>query len=229
MRQIMHNSAPLVAAVGAALSLVFSTPVSAQQSPGNQPGGRSADKAGETRSAQPGKKQGKDEVTSGDRRFMTRAAQMGLAEVAASKVAAEKASSAEVKKFAEHMVKEHEKANAELQQIASSKGVTLPTSPDSKHQEALKELRGLSGDKFDRKYVEQAGVKDHKASLSLFQEGAKNAKDPQLKAYFEKQVPHIKEHLAMAQDMAKADGGDARKKGSGKGDRESPARGSGSK
>jgi|GEM_PF-56623 putative membrane protein len=211
----MQISVSLVAALGAALTFGFSTPVYTQQNP----------------SAQSGKKDGKGEVSSGDRNLMTRAAQMGIAEVEASKVATEKASTPEVKKFASHMAKEHEKANAELKQIASGKGVTLPTSPDDKHREALKDLRGLSGEKFDRKYMEQAGVKDHKASLSLFEEGAKDAQDPQLKAYFEKHVPHIKQHLAMAQNIAgQADGGDARKKDRGsagsKGDRETPAKSS---
>jgi putative membrane protein len=229
----MRSSGSVVAALGAALAFLFSTPVYAQQGPAVQPGGRSADKAtGDAKSTQSGKKDDKGEVASGDRRLMTRAAQMGIAEVEASKVATVKASSPEIKKFAEHMVKEHEKANSELQQIASSKGVNLPSSPDSKHQEAVKELRGLSGDKFDRKYMEQAGVKDHKSALSLFQEGAKNAKDPQLKAYFEKHVPHIKQHLAMAQDLAsQADGGEGKKKserssgsGSAKADRDSATR-----
>jgi hypothetical protein len=78
---------------------------------------------------------------------------------------------------------------------------------------------------------QEAGVKDHRASLSLFEEGAKDAKDPQLKAYFEKHVPHIKQHLAMAQNIAgQADGGDAGKKDRGpagsKGDREAPGKGS---
>jgi putative membrane protein len=199
----MRISGPIIAALGAALTIVLSTPVQSQQSG----------------------------IASGDSSRITRAAQMGLAEVASSKVAMEKATKPEVKKFAEHMVKEHQDANSELQQIASSKGVTMPTSPDAKHQEALKKLRGMSGDKFDREYMERSGVKDHKAALSLFQEGAKNAKDPQLKAYFEKHVPHIKQHLAMAQDISgQADGGDGTKKkaGSGSGARDG-ASGSASK
>lgn len=215
----MRNSGPLLAAIAAAVSMALSPSAHAQtsqQSPSAQSSPR-GDKAArdDAKSSGNAQKSADAKVDSGDRRLMTRAAQMGLAEVAASKVAMEKASRPEVKKFAEHMVKEHEKSNAELKQIASSKGVSLPTSPDAKHQDALKDLRGMSGDKFDRQYMQQAGVKDHKASLDLFQDGAKKAKDPELKAFFEKNVTHIKQHLAMAQDIAGQDGGDATRIGSG--------------
>lgn len=215
----MRTSGPLLAAIAAAVSMALSTsayPQSSQQSSSSQ-SSPSGDKAsrGEAKSSGSAKKESEAKVDSGDRRLMTRAAQMGIAEVAASKVAMEKASRPEVKKFAEHMVKEHEKSNSDLKQIASSKGVSLPTSPDARHQEALKNMRGMSGEKFDRQYMEQAGVKDHKAALDLFQDGANKAKDPELKAYFEKNATHIKQHLAMAQDIAGQDGGDATKKGGG--------------
>jgi putative membrane protein len=214
----MRNSGPLLAAIAAAVSMALSAsayPQTSQQSPSSQssPGGDKATR-GEAKSSTSARKE-EAKVDSGDRRLMTRAAQMGVAEVATSKVAMEKASRPEVKKFAEHMVKEHEKSNSELKQIASSKGVSLPTLPDGKHQDALKNLRGMSGEKFDRQYMEQAGVKDHKATLDLFQDGAKKAKDPELKAFFEKNVTDIKQHLAMAQDIAGQDGGEATKKGGG--------------
>lgn len=190
----MHKSVAIAAAFGAALTMSLSNPLHSQQT--QSPSARGSD-AGTSPSA----KKGQGDVSRGDRRLMTRAAQMGLAEVAASKVAMEKASTPQVKKFAEQMVQEHEKANAELKEIASSKGVNLPTSPTAKHQEAVKELRGLSGAKFDQKYMAQAGVKDHKAALELFQDGAKKADDPQLKSFFEKNLAHIKQHLAMAQEV----------------------------
>ena len=212
----MRNNGPLIAAIATAVSMALSPSAYAQtsQQSSSSQSSPSGDKAtrGEAKSSSSAKKESEAKVDSGDRRLMTRAAQMGIAEVAASKVAMEKASRPEVKKFAEHMVKEHEKANSELKQIASSKGVSLPTSPDAKHQDALKDLRGMSGDKFDRQYMQQAGIKDHKASLDLFEDGAKKAKDPELKTFFEKNVTNIKQHLAMAQDIAGQDGGDASKK-----------------
>src|SRR4051794_40796246 len=56
-----------------------------------------------------------------DRNFATKAAQAGLAEVAAGKLAASNGGSDAVKKFGEQMVQDHGKANDQLKQIAQAK------------------------------------------------------------------------------------------------------------
>jgi putative membrane protein len=106
--------------------------------------------------------------------------------------------------LAQHMVEEHGKGNNDLAHIAQGKGVQLPAQPDSDHRDKLKDLESMSGDKFDKRYIEQAGVKDHKAALKLFEDAAKDAKDPALKSFAQENVPHIKEHLEMAQRLADA-------------------------
>jgi putative membrane protein len=72
----------------------------------------------------------------------------------------------------------------------------------SDHRDKLADLKKLSGEKFDKKYIEQAGVKDHKAALKLFKDAAEDAKDPELKRFAQKEVDHIQEHLQMAQRIA---------------------------
>src|SRR4051794_1626641 len=67
-----------------------------------------------------------------DETFVTKAAKGGLAEVQLGKLAAEKASSDEVKKFGQRMVDDHGKANDELKTLAQSKSITLPTDIDPK-------------------------------------------------------------------------------------------------
>ena len=69
-------------------------------------------------------------VSSGDRKFMEKAAQGGMAEVELGKLATQKASASEVKQFGQRMVDDHSKANDQLKQIATSKGVNLPTDLD---------------------------------------------------------------------------------------------------
>jgi len=60
-----------------------------------------------------------------DRRFLTKAVEGSQKEVAISQLAAQRASSAEVKSFAQQLVSEHQKMNAELMQLAQRKGVSL--------------------------------------------------------------------------------------------------------
>lgn len=83
-------------------------------------------------------------------------------------LAADKASSPDVKEFAQRMVKDHSQANDQLKQIAMKKGVTLPTSPSAKNEVTKNKLSRLSGDAFDQAYMSDM-VKDHKKDIAAFQ------------------------------------------------------------
>ena len=58
-----------------------------------------------------------------------KAAAGGLAEVALGQLAQQNGSSPQVKAFGQRMVTDHGQANQELQQIAQTENLTLPTAP----------------------------------------------------------------------------------------------------
>src|SRR5687768_13436848 len=60
-------------------------------------------------------------------------AQSDLAEVQAGKMGVSKATSPEVKKFAQSMVDDHGKHLSELRSMAKTKGMQLPSTPAKKH------------------------------------------------------------------------------------------------
>src|SRR5688500_5349264 len=136
-----------------------------------------------------------------DRKYFQEMAQANMAEVQTGKLAQQKASSEEVKKFAEHMVQDHGKLLQEQQSMAKTKGVSLPKQPKKEHQSALKKLQGASGSEFDRMYMEQM-VKDHEKTLKTLQDAAKNAKDPEVRQAAEKAAPNVQKHLEMAKEIA---------------------------
>src|ERR1051325_7780136 len=59
--------------------------------------------------------------------FLKEAAQGGMTEVTLGQLASEKAKDDAVKSFGQRMVKDHGKSNEELQKLAHTEGVTLPT------------------------------------------------------------------------------------------------------
>jgi len=134
-----------------------------------------------------------------DRTFVTKAAQGGLAEVELGNLAAQKASSDEVKRFGQHMVDDHTKANDELKSIAAAKGETVPGSIDAKDMALKNHLSSLTGAAFDKAYMEDM-VKDHKADVAEFQKEADHGTDPEVKAFAQKTLPTLQQHLQMAQD-----------------------------
>jgi putative membrane protein len=174
----------------AAFAMMFGAqPVFAQQA-------QQADKSGSAASAK-----GSDAVARKDQKMMREMAQSNLAEIETGKLALSKSQNDDVKKFAQRMIDDHTTAQKELAQVAQSKGVTLPTQPDAKHQKMAKKLGSLSGDDFDRMYMEQGGVGDHKKTDRLLKSAQSDAKDPDLKALAGKTEPIVREHLTMAQQL----------------------------
>lgn len=135
-----------------------------------------------------------------DSHFVMDAAKGGLAEVEMGKLAAEKASSPDVKQFGQRMVDDHSKANDELKAVASQKGITLPTELAPADKATLDRLSKLSGEAFDRAYMSDM-VKDHKKDVAEFKKEASAGKDADVKAFAGKTLPTLEEHLKMAQDV----------------------------
>lgn len=130
-------------------------------------------------------------------------AQANMAEVATGKLALEKSQNGEVKKFAQMMVDDHSTALKDVQQLAQAKATTLPSEPDTKHKAALKAMQAMDGARFDRQYISQAGVGDHRKTRELLQKTQANAKDGDLKALAGKMLPVVEQHLSHAEQMAK--------------------------
>lgn len=137
-----------------------------------------------------------------DRKFMMEAAAGGMAEVEMGRLALEKASSEDVKKYAQQMIDDHTKANEELMQVASTKGVTLPSGPDVKHMALMEKMRGMSGAEFDRMYIKESGVNDHAKMEKLFQKESTGGKDADTRAFAARTLPTVQMHLKMARDMS---------------------------
>jgi putative membrane protein len=140
-------------------------------------------------------------VSSSDRKFAMTAAAGGMAEVEVSRLALTKASSAAVKQYAQKMIDDHTAANAELMQIASAKGIALPTAPDAKHRAMMAKMEKLSGAEFDHQYIMMAGHKDHAKMEKLFRDESTRGRDADLKAFAAKTLPVVQAHLRMARDM----------------------------
>ncbi|HEU4621818.1 MAG TPA: DUF4142 domain-containing protein [Burkholderiaceae bacterium] len=156
-------------------------------------------------------------VASYDKKFMTKAAEAGMAEVELGKLASEKATSPDVKRFAQQMVDEHSKANEELKGLAARKNVSLPTEPNSEHRRVKKTLEGMAGPEFDRRYMAEAGVKAHKESVDLFKNAAASAHDPEVKSWAASKLQTIQQHDQMAHGLADQKGATSSRSGESKG------------
>ena len=187
MKKVIATTALMAFGVVAALgnsALAQSTQPTTEPNPTNRPANRS----------------NSNQLSSFDTQFMAQAAQTNMAEIALSQLALRRATSNEVKQYAQRMIRDHSQANARLAQLARQKRVTLPTQLDAKHQAIMAQLQQLSGERFDQEYM-MAMENDHALATALFQNGARQAQDRDVKAFASTTLPKVQGHLQMVRTM----------------------------
>jgi len=132
--------------------------------------------------------------------FVREAATDSFAEIELGRLATQRAASDAVKRFAQRIVADHTLANQDLAPIAASKGVDMPRELDIQHRAIRDRLVTLSGQEFDRSFMAEM-VRDHTKAVSLFQQEAQTGGDPAVRAYAQRQLPILQEHLRLAQDI----------------------------
>jgi len=147
---------------------------------------------------------GAAKLGSADRKAIMDMGMSNMAEVAMGKLAQSKSQNADVKAFATKMVDDHGKALTEVQTLAQSKGVTLPTDLDAKHKAQSAKLEKMTGDAFDKAYMQQGGLMAHKDTLAKLNKAQKDTKDADVKAQVVKMIPVVEAHLKHAQELAGA-------------------------
>jgi putative membrane protein len=142
-----------------------------------------------------------DKVARGDRKFIQKAAESGMFEVQSAQLAASKATDPQVKSFASMLVDHHTAANNELIQIANAKGVEIPAAPPRGMRKDVEKLGKKSGNDFDKEFVKEVGIKAHEKDIKLFEHASKDVKDAQLKAFVDKTLPVLRQHLQAAKAL----------------------------
>lgn len=128
-----------------------------------------------------------------DSDFLKAMAISAVSQVELGKLASTKATDPGVKEFAQMMVTEHAKALEELKALASTLKVTVRTEVDSSRNFAMDSFRKRAGAEFDKAYVD-AMVDVHEATVADFDSKAKDAADPDLKAFAAKTLPTLRLH-----------------------------------
>lgn len=143
-----------------------------------------------------------------DAAFYKKAAESGIAEVEAGKLAQRKSSSSQVKEFGAMMVKDHTAAGEKLKAIADSKGISLPSDSSVGQMADKAKLEALSGDTFDKSYI-KGQVSAHQDAVALFQKEIDSGQDADAKSFAKKTLPTVRDHLNAINALAAGAGNKA--------------------
>ena len=173
------------------------------QSTAGQSGGQASQSGSQAGATASGTATSGAKLSSGDRKMIMTMVQSNLAEIEMGRMAQSKSQSDQVKNFAQQMIDDHTKALTDVQQLAQARGMTLPSDLDRTHRAKADKLAALSGEAFDRAYMAQAGVADHKKNHSQLRAAQSRARDPEVKALAARTLPIVDQLLNSAQQLHK--------------------------
>lgn len=129
-------------------------------------------------------------------------------EIEAARLAATKSTNANVKRYADTMVKHHSEWKAKDDQVFNQAQIavadsTLLTDLQKKQSQVQRELGEKTRADFDKAYV-KSEIEAHKDAIDLIDEKLlEAAQSPQLKAQIQSLKPTIEVHLKQAEDLEK--------------------------
>ncbi|MDB5866928.1 MAG: hypothetical protein JWO70_4734 [Betaproteobacteria bacterium] len=142
-----------------------------------------------------------------DEAFALFAASSGLAEIDGARLVLKSSKNADVRKYAETVVREHTRGAEELKRIVAPRGLALPAAPTGRHADMVTKLSGVGARDIDDAFLRRFGIDAHKETISLFERQVVDGKDPQLKRYAEHTLPTLREHMAAAEKLLNATSG----------------------
>lgn len=142
------------------------------------------------------------EMTHSTKGFVNAAATSDMYEVAAGKIAEQRAQSPAVREFAQKMVEAHTQTTDKLKSIIADNNIKVapPSHVDNRRQGMLDDLRGAKAQDFDHRYITQQ-IAAHQEADTLFRGYAKDGDNMAIKDFAAKTDPVIKMHLAMARKL----------------------------
>ena len=159
-----------------------------------------------TVSTQPGQVATQGNI-SADMPFVREAASGNLMEVQLGQMAQNKASNPAVKQFAQRMVADHNNLQNQLTSVASSGGQSFTPTMDSRHQNQINRLQGVSGAEFDREYMSLM-IRAHQRDVNNFQTQSQSANSAQVRTLAANSLPVLQQHLSLAQQVGSQVGAD---------------------
>ncbi|MBS1805058.1 MAG: DUF4142 domain-containing protein [Acidobacteria bacterium] len=138
-----------------------------------------------------------------DQQFVDFAAQTDMMEANLGQLAANAASSQQVKDYASTLVTEHTTDYGQLSTAAKQTGLNVPNAIDTEHNKMLAPFQKLKGSAFDHRYAQEM-VMGHTKAIEMYKKEAADGQNDALKSYAQAALPVLEKHLSGAKDLEKA-------------------------
>jgi putative membrane protein len=134
---------------------------------------------------------GAADLSRADKDFVEDVAIANMAEIELGRMAADRATNADVKKYAQMLVDDHTTAGEKLKSAVEKHRITLPTAIDDKHRDLLETLSKKQGADFDRDFID-AMVDGHEDLLDKLASRVDEAKLGEWRTKYEDRLANRK-------------------------------------
>lgn len=143
----------------------------------------------------------REPLSEGTVRFLRSAASGGEMEIELGRIAAQRSEVPRVRGLGERMVEDHTKVSQDLRAVARRQGLMLPQPMNPEHQGEFQRIASLRGRDFDEAYVRHM-LTAHERGVAEFERMARDAEEPEVRAFAQRTVPTLREHLERIRQIA---------------------------
>jgi len=143
-------------------------------------------------------------LSKSDKAFLDTAANVNMTEAHLGQMAQADASTTPIKDFGQKLSRDHTNAYETLTALAQKVGAEIPKGINVKSDRTVADLMATKGSSFDRLFL-TSEVRDHEKVIAEFKREAEHGQDAQVKAYANKMLPVLEDHLHTAQSLEKSE------------------------
>jgi len=143
--------------------------------------------------------------------ILTQMHQTNMMEIELGKIAEQKASSSEVRAYANQLVQDHTNVDRMVVAMAQESGTNLKNGAEAhqaarhvtaREKELERKLKSAQGADFDRLFLKETSA-DHDKLIAKLQQDKQNTSDEELETLIEKVIPVLEQHRELAQILMK--------------------------
>ena len=137
-----------------------------------------------------------------DVNFVNQISSGNMMEVKLSKLAEQKSTSEDIKKFARRLESDHSKTIKQLEDIAVKNNISVNSGMPPEYTKRVDDLNTQIGASFDKEYI-KIMINDHKNDIKKFEDASLKVNNANLKSWINKTLPELKNHLKSALEIQK--------------------------
>jgi putative membrane protein len=141
-----------------------------------------------------------------DEAFALFVASSSLAQMEGARIVLNSTKNADVRDFAQRIIRDHTEALDRLRGIGAQRGLELPAAPTGRHADLVTKLAGVAATERDDAFIHRFGLDAHKEAIALTERHVNEAREPELKRYAAQAVEMLREHMSAARKLAYAAG-----------------------